>query len=129
MPVFPPWNLISAHCSRSVDEPLEPGGDGEERPRQLPDPVTTDHHKDQRGERRGKKVSERCQTLPVLLPDLQLSVLLQVLEECQYELVAPLAIMFSSTLLQVQVTRYITAPVVDSDVPFRGRWILLPKPF
>lgn len=31
-----------------------------------------------------------------------LSVCLQVQEQCQYELVAPLAIMFSSTLLQVQ---------------------------
>lgn len=33
------------------------------------------------------------------------SVLRQALQECQYELVAPLATMFSSTLLQVQTTR------------------------
>ena len=35
----------------SVDEPLEPGGDGEKGPRELPHPLTTDHQKDQRGER------------------------------------------------------------------------------
>lgn len=35
----------------SVDEPLEPGGVGEERPREFPHPLTADHHKDQRGEK------------------------------------------------------------------------------
>lgn len=35
---------------RSVDEPLEPGGDGEERPWELPHSLTTDHQEDQRGE-------------------------------------------------------------------------------
>lgn len=39
----------------------------------------------------------------VPLTNLQLCVHLQALEGCQYELVAPLAIMFSSTLLQVQM--------------------------
>lgn len=40
----------------------------------------------------------------VLLTSLQLSVSLQALEEHQYELVVPLAVMFSSTLLQVRMT-------------------------
>lgn len=35
----------------SVNEPLEPGGDGEEGPRELPHPLTTDHQEDQRGEK------------------------------------------------------------------------------
>lgn len=48
------WNLhlFSAGVSSgSVDEPLEPGGDGEERPGELSHPLTADHQKDQRGER------------------------------------------------------------------------------
>lgn len=45
----------------------------------------------------------------VPLAYLQLSVCLQALEECRYELVAPLAIMFSSTLLQVQMASKISS--------------------
>lgn len=46
--------------SGSVNEPLEPGGVGEERPRALPHPLTADHHKDQRGERtKGKGHCQR----------------------------------------------------------------------
>lgn len=46
----------------------------------------------------------------------QLSVCLQVLEECQYELVAPLAIMFSSTLLQVHTLLLILVRLLHSTV-------------
>lgn len=43
--------LFSANVlSGSVDEPLEPGGDGEEGPGQLPHPLTADHQEDQRGQ-------------------------------------------------------------------------------
>ncbi|KAK2816861.1 hypothetical protein Q5P01_025052 [Channa striata] len=35
--------------SWSVNEPLEPGGAGEEGPRTLPHPLATDYYKDQRG--------------------------------------------------------------------------------
>lgn len=47
-----------------------------------------------------------------LLTCLQLCVSLQALEEHQYELVVPLAVMFSSTLLQVQMTS-----LVDEVLP------------
>lgn len=59
------WNLhlFSAGVSSgSVDEPLEPGGDGEERPWELSHPLTADHQKDQRGERTQGKEN----TLPAL---------------------------------------------------------------
>lgn len=43
--------LFSANVlSGSVDEPLEPGGDGEEGSWQLPHPPPTDHQEDQRGQ-------------------------------------------------------------------------------
>lgn len=56
----------------------------------------------------------------VPLTDLQLSVCLQALEECQYELVVPLAIMFSSTLLQVQIR----SPPVGHFASFKVHWLL-----
>lgn len=49
---------------------------------------------------RGKKT--HCPLCVVVLSHLHSPVCVQVQEECQYELVAPLAIMFLSTLLQVQ---------------------------
>lgn len=36
--------------SGPVHEPLEPGGDGEEGPRELPHSLTADHQEGQRGE-------------------------------------------------------------------------------
>lgn len=39
------------------------------------------------------------------------TVCFQAQEQCQYELVAPLAIMFSSTLLQVQTVSFVTSSV------------------
>lgn len=58
----------------------------------------------------------RRPTLPtlcvVVLSHLHSPVCVQVQEECQYELVAPLAIMFLSTLLQVQTFQ-----------PFKRFWL------
>lgn len=44
--------------SRTVDEPLEPGGAGEARPRELPHPSATDYQQDQRGEKTKVTVAE-----------------------------------------------------------------------
>lgn len=101
----------------SVNEPLEPRGAGEERPRELPHPLATDYQKDQRGKKTNKgqrSWSKRTYCFTVtecghfdpnyILLCFLILMCVQVQEQCQYELVAPLAIMFSSTLLQVQIT-------------------------
>lgn len=89
---------------RSVDEPLESGGVGEERPGELPHPATADHQEDQRGER-SKVKGQREDMIHCVCPShhVCVRVCVQVQEQCQYELVTPLAIMFSSTLLQVRM--------------------------
>lgn len=56
--------------------------------------------------RKAREVSGEKPVQEVKLPTVPRSLspnCLQVLDECEYELVAPLAIMFSSTLLQVHM--------------------------
>lgn len=115
LPVLP---FSADVLGRPVNEPLEPWGDGKTGPWELPHPAPTDHQEDQRGERKKVKVhgtvrDYMCTTVSLLslfLFQNCVCMCVQVQEQCQYELVAPLAIMFSSTLLQVQwpqpYTRY-----------------------
>lgn len=52
----PPVLCFSADVlGRSVNEPLEPGGAGEEGSGEFPYPLATDYQKDQRGENRKVK--------------------------------------------------------------------------
>lgn len=95
--------------SRPVHKPLVFGGTCEERSPQLPHPSTENTEENKGGGELMKNII--IQAVAVQSSESQrvslqpFSVVSQVLERCRYELVVPLALLFSSTLVKVSGCR------------------------